>query len=449
MKRPVSFHAASGVALAAVVLLAGCSGGPAPSSEAGATAKASRAPSTRTEMGRPGVWRPGKPDTLGPVIAVFGDRRLTRHDVDSVIATAPPDVQQRLRTFDGYKQLVQRMIFEESILRLAERDRIDLDSTYKAEVANAIRGTKMRTYYNRRIASLPQPTDSMVRAAYDAHLADYRVPARVRVRHIQVATQAEANAVRRRLAKGGLWDEICKTSSQDKLSKDRGGLVGYVSKDTDLVPGIGNAPAIVKAAFSLKEGEISQPLKGPKSWHLIKADNREEPTTQSFESVRARLRTDLESKIVDDFSNSLTDSLKGVTNAAIFDDSITVAISPAKSPVEVFKEAQSAVNPQDRIELYKKLIQRFPNDSVSVQARFMIGFTYAEDIGDYEEAKAAFEEFVRLYPNSELVGSARWMIENMEKPPPPLQEDAAPSDSTNAPSGNGGGAKPNQARRIP
>jgi peptidyl-prolyl cis-trans isomerase C len=443
MKHPITLRAASGIVLA-VVVLAGCSGGPAPSTESGARAKASR-----SEIGRPGTWRPAKPDTLGPVIAVFGGRRLMRHDVDSVIATAPPDIQQRLRTFDGYKQLVQRMIFEESILRLADLDRIELDPDYKAEVAKAIRGAKMRSYYNRRIASLPQPSDSMVRATYDVHLADYRVPARVRIRHIQLATQAEAKAVRHRLTSGGLWDDVCKKSSQDKISKERGGLVGYVSKDSDLVPGIGTAPAILTAAFALKEGEISQPLKGPKAWHLIQVDNREEASTQTFDSVKAHIRQDLEAKAVDDFSASLTDSLKGVTNEAIFDDSITVAISPARTPADVFKEAQAAVNPKDRIDLYKKLVQRFPNDSVSVQARFMIGFTYAEDLDDYEAAKDAFEEFIRLYPNSELVGSARWMIDNMEKPPPPLQEDAAPSDSTNGPSGTGGGAKPNQARRSP
>jgi len=452
MKRP-SLRRAAGVSVvlvAAAALLAGCSGGPGPSTDSGAPAKpAKAAKAAKAEIGRPGTWRPSKPDTLGPIIAVYGSRRITRHDVDSVIATAPADIQVRLRTFDGYKQLVERMIFEESILHLAEGDRIDLDPMYQAEVAKAVRGAKMRSYYNRRIANLTPPTDSLIRATYDAHADQYAVPARVRLRHIQVATQAGASAIRRRLAKGGLWDELCKESSQDKLTKDRGGLVGYVTKESDLVPGVGASHAIIEAAFSLKEGEISQPLKGPKAWHLIKVDNREDATTQSFDSVKEKIRQDLEGKAIDDFSTALTDSLKGVSNTAIFDDSITVALSPARSPADFFKEAQAAVNAQDRIALYKRLIQRFPNDSVSVQARFMIGFTYAEDIGDYDEAKDAFEEFLRLYPNSELAGSARWMMENMDKPPPPLQEDAAPSDSTHAPSGNGGGAKPNQARHSP
>jgi tetratricopeptide (TPR) repeat protein len=448
MKRPFPLGPAAGVVLAAAVLLAGCSGAPSASSDSGATAHGSKA-SASADAGKPGTWRPAKPDTNGPVVAVFGNRRLTRHDVDSVIATAPLEVQPRLRTFDGYRQLVERIIFEETLLRLAEIDKIDLDPAYKEEVAKAVRNSKMRIYYNRRTAAIPPTPDSLVKAYYDSHLADYRIPARVRVRHIQLATQSQANSVRRKLVKGALWDETCKKLSQDKVSKDKGGLIGYITKETDLVPGIGSAPAIVAAAFALKEGETSQALKGPKGWHLIRVDEFEAESVQPFEQVTKTIRQDLDSKAIDAFSNALTDSLRGISNQAIFDDSITVALSPARTPLDFFKEAQAAVNALDRVKLYKQLVDRFPTDSVSVQARFMIGFTYAEDLGDYESAKDAFEEFIRLYPNSELANSARWMMENMEKPPPPLQEDAAPPDSMKAPSGTGGGAKPEQARRSP
>ena len=447
MRRPLSLGAAGGVVLAAAVLLAGCSGGPAASSDSGATAHASKAAST--DAGRPGTWRPSKPDTNGPVVAVFGNRRLTRRDVDSVIATAPPELQPRLKTFDGYRQLVERIIFEETLLKLATLEKIDSDPDYQVEIAKAARSAKMRAYYNRRVAAIPATPDSLVKAYYDSHLADFKVPARVRLRHIQLATQSQANSVRRKLLKGALWDATCKQLSQDKVSKDKGGLIGYITKETDAVPGIGPAPAIVAAAFALKEGETSQALKGPKGWHLIRVDEIEAESVQPFDQVQKTIRQDLDGKAVDAFSAALTDSLRGISNQAIFDDSITVALSPARSPLDFFKEAQAAVNALDRVKLYKQLVDRFPTDSVSVQARFMIGFTYAEDLGDYESAKDAFEEFIRLYPKSELANSARWMMENMEKPPPPLQEDAAPSDSSKAPSGTGGGAKPEQARRSP
>ena len=443
MNRVIRLRTAGLLLLAVTAGLAGCSGGPSPDSGAGATAKGAT-----TSAGRPSVWRPGKPDTLGPTVAIYGNRRLTRHDLDSVIATAPPDIRPRLRTPDGYRQLVERIIFEETIIRLAEGENIEADSAYRLEMTKAARGAKMRTYYNRRLERLAPPSDSLIRATYEATIDQYRVPARIRVRHIQLATQRQARDVRARLVKGALWDEVCKTRSLDAVSKDRGGLVGYLSKEADLVPGIGTAPAIVAGAFALKEDEISQPLKGPKGWHLIRVDNREEATVQPFEEVRKRIATDLESKIQDEFSRSFTDSLKAMSNSTIFDDSIAVALEPERQPVDYFKEAQAAVSAPDRIALYKKVVERFPNDSVAVQARFMIGFTYAEDIGDHEAAKAAFEDFIKHHPTSELATSAKWMMENMDKPPPSMQDDAAPADSVNAPPA-GGDQQPERARRSP
>lgn len=445
MKRMRPLVVALSIVSATAMALGGCSGGPRPTEGGGATAKPARA-----EIGRSG-WHPAKPDTLGPVVAVFGGHRLTRHDVDSVIATAPLDVQPRLRTEDGYRQLIERLIFEETLLRRAEEDHIEDDPGYQAEVAKAVRSAKMRSYYNRRVAMLPSVPDSAVRSYYDAHVADYKIPARVRIRHIQLATQAEAASVRRQVTKGGGWDALCKKYSKDTHTKDKGGLVGYITKESDLVPGIGASPAIVSAAFSLKEGETSQPLKGPNGWHLIQADEFQEASVMSYEEQQKRIRDELESKAIDQFSGALTDSLKGISDAAIFDDSIKVAVSPSRTPADFFKEAQAAINAADRIKLYKSVAERFPSDSVSVQARFMIGFTYAEDLGDYEEAKEAFEEFIKLYPNSELANSARWMIENMEKPPPPLQEDAAPDSTTSPskPSAPGGSSKPERAPRSP
>jgi peptidyl-prolyl cis-trans isomerase C len=432
-------------AFAVLFVLTGCSGGPTPKTDAGAPAK-----TTASRAGKPGVWRPAQPDTLGPTVAIVGRTRLTRHDVDSVIATAPADLQERLRTYDGYKQLVERLALEESMIQAADAAGIEKDPEYKAEMARASRGAKMRTYYNRRLAALPQSPDSALLAYYDAHVEDYRIPSRVRVRHIQLATLEEAKRVRRALVKGALWDETCQKRSTDAATKERGGLIGYISQASDLAPGIGKAPAVVAAAFELEEGAISEPLKSERGWHLIKTDNLEPPSMETFEQVKEAIRRTVDGELVDQFSTAYTESLQTAIRATIFDDSIQVAVLPVRTPQDLFKEAQAAITAQDRIELYRRVVQRFPDDSVAVQARFMIGFTYAEDMGEYEEAKKAFEEFLQRYPNTELSTSARWMLEHMDEPPPTMEEDDVPADHPITPTeGGGAGAPKEEARRSP
>ena len=49
----------------------------------------------------------------------------------------------------------------------------------------------------------------------------------------------------------------------------------------------------------------------------------------------------------------------------------------------------------------------------------MIGFTYAEELKNFTEARKAFQSFIEKYPQSDLVASAKWMIENMEHGVPP------------------------------
>jgi len=45
----------------------------------------------------------------------------------------------------------------------------------------------------------------------------------------------------------------------------------------------------------------------------------------------------------------------------------------------------------------------------------MIGYIYANDLNDYDKAKASYEKFIELYPDHMLVPSAQWEIENLGK----------------------------------
>ncbi|HEU4764798.1 MAG TPA: hypothetical protein VFT93_04010, partial [Candidatus Eisenbacteria bacterium] len=120
-------------ALVATVAASGCGGG----SKARPAAGGSGATSTR-------VWSPGKADTLGTVVAIVGTRRIRAHEVDSLIATAPPNVQSQLRDPQGYKTLVDRMVTEEALYQAARRSGIQKDPAYRAAVAKAARETLMR-----------------------------------------------------------------------------------------------------------------------------------------------------------------------------------------------------------------------------------------------------------------------------------------------------------------
>ena len=419
--------------------LIGCSGGPKPAEGTGAASRPGAA-------GRAKVWQPAARDTLGPIVAVVAGRKITRHDVDSLIATAPPSSQSQLREPQGYHDVVKRMVLQEAMYNAAVNAGLERDSAFVAQVKVATRDVLMRRFYEVKIQALPEIADSSLQAYYQAHPQEFSIHARARVRHIVVPTRAKAQEVRRALEKGALWDQTCAKFSTDKATKADGGLIGWVAKDSDLVSGVGKAPAIVAAAYSLPINQISQPLKSGAGWHLIRVETREDETIQPFETTRPRILQRLRSEQRESYGKAFTDSLLQNSNSMIFDDSIRVALTPNKTAEDFFKEAQAAVTPLQRVQLYKELVKHYPDEHVSIQAQFMIGFTYAEEMGEYDLARKEFEEFLRVHPDSDLAGSAKWMLENMGLPGPDLKDDDAGDEGGTPAVPDSGRAGPDSGR---
>lgn len=407
----------------AVAALAGC----------GATAQKPAAGVGSTS--RPRVWHPGSPDTSGPILAVVGRTYITRRTVDSLLATAPPSVQAQYRSsVDQYKEVVDHLVSSEVIHQAALRDSVQKDPAYQAEIAGRAYDLLNQYYFRRLVQKMPEPPDSLIESLYKEHSKDFDVPGHARVHHILLRTQAQAKAVRSRLQAGATWADVCRKESRDSTTAKNDGIMGYVTTDSDLVPGLGKAPEFVATALALKPGEISRPVRTSRGWHLLMVDERTEPSHTPLSEARPRIVSQISSNLRDDFAQTQIDSLKKIYGATIFDDSIAVALQPAKTPQQLFESAQAAPSPKDRIDLYRQLVKRYPKERVSEQAAFMIGFTYSEELGDSASARAAFEDFIRTHPKSDLVTSAKWMIDNMTKANPPF-EGEVPPDSTESKEG--------------
>ena len=81
---------------------------------------------------------------------------------------------------------------------------------------------------------------------------------RVRARHILVETEEEAKAVKQRLEAGEDFADLARELSKDTTSIEESGIidVGWIVKDQPGIP-----PEVAEAAFQLKPGEQSDPIK--------------------------------------------------------------------------------------------------------------------------------------------------------------------------------------------
>jgi peptidyl-prolyl cis-trans isomerase C len=148
----------------------------------------------------------------------------------------------------------------------------------------------------------PKVADEMVKEAYDKEASKVTTAERVRARHILVASEAEAEEVIAGLKKGEKFDDLAKQVSLDG-SKDYGGDLGYFTAEEMVAE-------FSKAAFALKPGQISKPVKTNYGWHVIKLEDRKPGGAQPFEQVQAGIRAILLRQEVQKEVNTLREAAK-------------------------------------------------------------------------------------------------------------------------------------------
>ncbi|HMA58480.1 MAG TPA: peptidyl-prolyl cis-trans isomerase, partial [Pseudolabrys sp.] len=126
-------------------------------------------------------------------------------------------------------------------------------------------------------------TDADARAYFEQHKASYGKPEKREVRQIVFPKPEEAAEARERISKGATFDDIAKERQLKVSDTD----LGMVTK-SDIID-----PAVADAAFALKPGETSAPVKGRFGTLLLQAGKIEAGEEKTFEPVAAQIKREL------------------------------------------------------------------------------------------------------------------------------------------------------------
>lgn len=141
-------------------------------------------------------------------------------------------------------------------------------------------------------------TDAQLKTAYEAKAAAMKGQEEAKASHILVANEDEAKKIAAELKKGGDFNKIAKEKSSDKASGANGGDLGWFSKEKMV-------PEFAEAAFKLKKGETSEPIKTTFGWHIIKLEDRRPLQVASFEEMKESLRAEVTNKSVQTYVEDL------------------------------------------------------------------------------------------------------------------------------------------------
>ncbi|KOP67562.1 peptidylprolyl isomerase [Bacillus sp. FJAT-18019] len=171
-------------------------------------------------------------------------------------------------------------------------------------------------------------TDEEVKEIYDQNKDSFATPEQVRASHILVETKEEAEKIEKQLKEGADFAAIAKEKNQD-ATKDTGGDLDFFGRgEMD--------PAFEEAAFKLKKGEISAPVKSSFGYHIIKVTDRKAATNPTFEDKKEEIRGQLENQKVYQGSNAYIQELK---------DNATITNTLEEAPAE--KTEKTTEKPAD------------------------------------------------------------------------------------------------------
>ncbi|MCG7409787.1 peptidylprolyl isomerase [Paenibacillus sp. ACRRX] len=153
-------------------------------------------------------------------------------------------------------------------------------------------------------------TDDEVKQMFEQNKASMDTPEQVRASHILVKTKEEADAIVKQLKEGADFAALAKEKSSDG-SKDKGGDLGFFGAGAMV-------PEFEKAAFALKTGEVSEPVKSQFGYHVIKTTDRKAAHTATFEEKKGDIKDALIAQKVSQLYPSWIEELKSkatITNS--------------------------------------------------------------------------------------------------------------------------------------
>jgi parvulin-like peptidyl-prolyl isomerase len=157
------------------------------------------------------------------------------------------------------------------------------------------------------VQKVDEPTGQEIRDYYRSHLDRYIEPTGVDVQQLIVSTEAQANLILQRIRSGEAdFTDMVQTHSIDSWSKAKDGVIEKYrvgERRLDYLQGV---------AFDLEIGEISEPVRAPGGYALIKVLAKYPERQMSFDEVAPVVK---QSVIATEREALLTELLENARNS--------------------------------------------------------------------------------------------------------------------------------------
>jgi parvulin-like peptidyl-prolyl isomerase len=212
------------------------------------------------------------------VVAQRGDVHLTGPELRDTLSLLDPAVRAQVNASpQNLAAFARERVLNMSVLAEAKAQGWDTKPDVVLRMNEARDAVVLQTYLASLVPPDPLfPSEAEITAAYEANKARMIVPRQFHIAQIvllvkQDATPKDDEDIRQKaidlraqtMRPKADFGDIAKRDSQEKSSAPNGGDVGWL-REPDMVP------TVKEAVAGLSDGGISQPVRVPDGWHILK-----------------------------------------------------------------------------------------------------------------------------------------------------------------------------------
>jgi len=354
----------------------------------------------------------------GELAARVEDWTLTKEALYDYINRLPANKKEKYNSPQGRAELAEDIMAEELFYREALSNELEKREDIHEQIENARRAILAQAYYKEYVEKRARPTEDELLEWYNSHQDMFMtLPAR-RAQHIFSNSKEKLDDLRARFEAGEKFTTLAHKYSEDKLTQNDGGNLGYFNPG-GYIRGIGFSETFSDTVFKMELHQIYGPIKWEKGYSLVLVNEIQPARLRDFSEVHKEISDRLTREQIEKTKREVIREIRDNYDWQNYMEEFYRSIQ--RTPAELFEYAQTTPDPYERVRAFEQIVEKFPDDEHAPQALFMVGFVHLEELQDKKTATYTFKKVLDLYPDSDVADSAKWMLDNMDKPLPKFE----------------------------
>ncbi|MBK5251664.1 MAG: peptidylprolyl isomerase [Peptostreptococcaceae bacterium] len=211
------------------------------------------------------------------VLAKVGNREILKEEMEMMIKSLGPERAAQFDNEKGREYVLNELVNQELFYLYAMASGMDGDELFKSQLETAKVNILKQYVVNKTIANVAVEEND-AEEYYEKNKSNFQMPESIRTKHILVDSEEAAKSIQAEIG-GGLAFEDAATKYSKCPSKENGGDLGMFGRGKMV-------PEFEAAAFAMNVGEISQPVKTQFGYHIIKVEEKQEPSVRAYDEVK-------------------------------------------------------------------------------------------------------------------------------------------------------------------